>query len=87
MAMTTQEMFQMIFDGVCEIFPEAEAIELAIDTRLEQLPEWDSMAAVNFQTCLLEKFDIEVPLELLADETSLEDIVAFLKSPVSSALA
>ena len=55
-----------------------------METQLGELPEWDSMAAVNLQTILLQRFEIEVPLELLADQTMLQEIMDFLQNPVST---
>jgi acyl carrier protein len=70
-----------IFKEIEELFPECSAETLSLDTVLGQMPEWDSMAAVNLQTLLLQQYDVEVPLELLADETSLQDVIAFLENP------
>ena len=64
------------------VFPECNDMKMSMDTRLVELPEWDSMAAVNLQTFLLQQFQLEVPLELLADQTSLKDVAAFLENPV-----
>jgi acyl carrier protein len=57
---------------------------LSMETQLGELPEWDSMAAVNWQTFLLQQFEVDVPLELLADETSLQELLSFLENPPSS---
>lgn len=70
-----------IFQGLEELFPECRASDLSLETVLGDMPEWDSMAAVNLQTLLLQQYDVEVPLELLADETSLQDVIAFLENP------
>jgi acyl carrier protein len=70
-----------IFRGLEEIFPECHANDLSLETVLGEMPEWDSMAAVNLQTFLLQEYEVEVPLELLADETSLKEIIAFLENP------
>jgi acyl carrier protein len=70
-----------IFKEIEELFPECRAKDLSLETVLGEMPEWDSMAAVNLQTLLLQQYDIEVPLELLADETSLKDVITFLESP------
>lgn len=68
-----------LIEGVKEIFPECGELDLSVDSILADVPEWDSMAAVNLQTFLLQKYQIEVPLELLADDTSLQEIMAFLE--------
>ena len=70
-----------IFKGLEEIFPECRTKDLSLETVLGEMPEWDSMAAVNLQTFLLQEYEVEVPLELLADETSLKEIITFLENP------
>ncbi len=70
-----------IFKEIEELFPECNAKDLSLETVLGEMPEWDSMAAVNLQTLLLQQYEVEVPLELLADETSLQDVISFLESP------
>lgn len=73
-----------IIDGLLEIFAEAGDLNLTADSVLGELPDWDSMAAVNLQTFLLQEFSIEVPLEMLADETPIAEIAAFVQNPVSN---
>lgn len=77
-------VIDIIIEGLREFFPQTQDVEYTPQSHLGELPEWDSMAAVNLQTYLLNRFDIEVPLELLTDETALEEIVTFLKNPISS---
>lgn len=72
-----------VIQGLCEVFEDCETMALSEETLLGDLPEWDSMAAVNLQTHLHQEFQVEVPLELLADETSLQEVVAFLADPNS----
>jgi acyl carrier protein len=76
-----------IIEGVKEVFPECNDMAMTHDTQLGQLPEWDSMAAVNLQTYFQQQFEIEIPLELLGDQTNLQEIMAFLETPVSSEIA
>jgi len=73
-----------IIEGIHEIFPETEGMDFTLNSTLGDLPDWDSMAAVNLQTYLQQQMEVEVPLELLSDETTLEELAAFLKDPVSS---
>lgn len=76
-----------IIESVYEVFPECNSMDMTMETQLGELPEWDSMAAVNLQTILLQRFEIEVPLELLADQTMLQEIMDFLQNPVPSEAA
>jgi acyl carrier protein len=71
----------VLIKGLNEIFPECETMALSSETMLGDLPEWDSMAAVNFQTYLQQQFDLEVPIELLADSTSLQEVMDFITNP------
>lgn len=70
-----------IIKGLEELFPECKGNDLSVETVLGEMPEWDSMAAVNLQTFLLQQYEMEVPLELLADETSIQEVIAFLENP------
>lgn len=76
-----------IIESLREIFPECKDLMLSMETQLGELPEWDSMAAVNLQTILLQQFAIEVPLELLADQTNLQEVMDFLENPVPNEAA
>jgi acyl carrier protein len=70
-----------LIKGLEELFPECRGANLSVETALGEMPEWDSMAAVNFQTFLLQEFGLEVPLELLADETQIKEVIAYIEDP------
>lgn len=70
-----------------EVFPECGGTAMSHETQLGELPEWDSMAAVNLQTAILQQFQIEVPLELLGDQTTVQEVIDFLRNPVPSEAA
>ena len=72
----------VLIRGLHELFPDCETMALSTDTMLGDLPEWDSMAAVNFQTYIHQQFDLEIPIELLADSTSLHEVMEFIANPV-----
>jgi acyl carrier protein len=82
-----QITLERMTECLCEVFPECSDMALSIDTQLGELPEWDSMAAVNLQTILHQQFDVEAPLELLADQTKLQEIMDFLRNPVPTEAA
>ena len=82
-----QISLECIAQNLREVFPECNDMILCLDTQLGELPEWDSMAAVNLQTILLQQFEVEVPLELLADQTELQEVMDFLRDPVLSEVA
>lgn len=78
---------ERMIEGLREVFPECCDMMLSLETQLGDLPEWDSMAAVNLQTFLLQQFEVEVPLELLADQTRLQEVMDFLQDPVPNEAA
>ena len=70
-----------------EVFPECGDMPMSHETQLGELPEWDSMAAVNLQTAILQQVQIETPLELLGDQTTVREVIDFLENPVPSVAA
>jgi hypothetical protein len=44
-----QKALSMIREGIHEIFPAAVGFDIVADTVLNHIPEWDSMASVNFK--------------------------------------
>jgi acyl carrier protein len=70
-----------------EVFPECGDMPMSHETLLGELPEWDSMAAVNLQTAVLQQVQMELPLELLGDQTSVQEVIDFLENPVPSEAA
>lgn len=50
-------------------------------TRLGEIPDWDSMAAVNLQMLLNETFHVELPLELLHENTTFSDMITLMEQP------
>lgn len=74
-----QEILTRIQDGIVEILPDAAGFELGTETNLSQIPEWDSMTAVNFKVFLEETFGVRIPDELLEGESSLRDLIEFIR--------
>ncbi len=54
-------------------------------TKLAEIPNWDSMAAVNLQILINETFHVEIPLDLLHDEASFADLIGFIREPATIA--
>jgi len=78
---------EKLIEGVREVFPECSDMKMSAETQLGELPEWDSMAAVNLQTYLLRVYEVEVPLDLLADQASLDEVLAFIANPIANEAA
>lgn len=56
-------------------------------TNLGEIPNWDSMAAVNLQLIINETFHADIPLDLFQDDTSFEELIAFILHPEKIAIA
>lgn len=70
----------LLSESIKEIFPEAADLLITQDTVLDDIPGWDSMAAVNLQTKLAEVFGITIPEEMLSGETSIDEILSQIAS-------
>jgi acyl carrier protein len=73
--------------GIEDLFPEVEGIVVTRETRLGDIPDFDSMAAVNLQTFIAENFKVAIPLDLLGDDTTMKDIVDLIENPGQLAAA
>jgi acyl carrier protein len=51
------------------------------ETKLGEIPDWDSMEAVNLQILLHDTFHVDLPLELLHENTKFNDLVILMKQP------
>jgi acyl carrier protein len=79
-------IFRKIADGIKDLFPEAGDMEITLETELGQIPEWDSMSAVNLQLFLEQQFQIFVPEDLLNAETTVGEVVSFVEEPAKIAM-
>ncbi len=73
--------FQKITSGIKELFPDSTDLELKPDSALGDLPDWDSLAAVNLQAFLEQAFSLSVPGDLLHEELTLKELVDFIEKP------
>ena len=78
---------QKIQDILLENFPEIGDIAVTAETKLGEIPGWDSMVAVNLQMFLDEWFHVIIILDLLNEETTLGDLVIFIENPDKMAKA
>ncbi|MFA5182622.1 MAG: acyl carrier protein [Syntrophales bacterium] len=74
-------------EGIIDLFPEVERIDVTGETRLGDIPDFDSMAAVNLQTFIADIFNVAIPLDLLGEDTTLKEIVDFIENPGKLAAA
>jgi len=81
------DTFKKLKTGIADLFPEVEGIMLGAGTRLGEIPDFDSMAAVNLQTFIAETFNVSIPLDLLGEDTTLQEIAALIDNPEQLAAA
>jgi acyl carrier protein len=79
-----EKLLDIIKEAVLEIFPEAGNVAIESDTRLGDIPEWDSMNAVNLQTYLEKRCPVSIPLELLIEDTTVGELIRFLAQNIEN---
>ena len=72
-----QTMKQVLLDN----FFESSHGSITPETKLGEIPDWDSMEAVNLQILLHDTFHVDLPLELLHENTIFNDLVMLIKQP------
>ena len=70
-----------IIEGLRENFPDVGDIAITPDTELGEIPEWDSMSAVNFQSLVEQNFQISIPLDILNEENTIGDVISVIEEP------
>jgi acyl carrier protein len=73
--------------GIEDLFPEVGNLVITEETRLGDIPDFDSMAAVNLQSFIDDRFKVAIPLDLLGEDTTLKDIVDFIENPAQQKAA
>jgi acyl carrier protein len=81
------DILKKLKTGIEDLFPELEKIVVSGETRLGDIPDFDSMAAVNLQSYIDENFKVSIPLDLLGEDTTLKDIVDLIENPARLAAA
>ena len=72
------DILNKIKSGILDIFPEVGNLPLVAETNLGQIPDFDSMAAVNLQTFLDDIFPLKVPLDMLNEELTLGELAIYI---------
>jgi acyl carrier protein len=78
------KLFDVIKEAILEIFPEIGDMAIESGTRLGDIPEWDSMNAVNLQTYLEKRCPVSIPLELLIEDTTVGELIRFLAQNIKN---
>ncbi len=69
------DMLKVIREGLSDIFPGMPDIDLNEGSQLDEIPDWDSMASVNFQMFLQDRFRVVIPNDFLTGERTLGEII------------
>lgn len=70
-------------EGLEEIFPEAMDMDITYETRMEDLPDWESMAAVNLQALIERLYNVNIPQDAMGDETTIGELLEMINHPES----
>lgn len=73
------EVLAAIREGIPELFPGAIGFEIATETLLNDIPEWDSMTSVNFKVFLEETFGVIIPDDLLEGGSTIGEVITFIR--------
>jgi acyl carrier protein len=72
------DILTKIRNGILELFPDIGSLPITADMRLGEIPDFDSMAAVNLQTFLEGNFPLKIPLDMLNEETTIGELVVHI---------
>lgn len=67
------------FIALCEDILEIKEGTLTMDTRLDNIEEWDSLTRMDLVSYCDEKFDTTLPIEIFRDTEIFQDVVNIVK--------
>ena len=67
------------FIALCEEILELKEGTLKMDTRLDNIEEWDSLTRMDLVSYCDDKFDITLPVEIFRDAEIFQDLVDKVK--------
>lgn len=79
-----EKLLDIIKEAIMEIFPEVGDMAIDSDTRMGDIPEWDSMNAVNLQTYLEKRCAVNIPLEILIEDTTVGELARFMRRNIKN---
>lgn len=68
-------MNQKEFIALCEEVLELEEGTLKLDTRLEDIEEWDSLTRMDLVSYCDDKFNTTLPIEIFKDTKVFQDVI------------
>jgi len=73
--MTTEKDFLTFVAGVLDVAPES----ISMDTAYESIPEWDSVMQLRLTLEISSEFDVEIPVDEIADIKTLGGFYKYVK--------
>ncbi|MCH7321038.1 acyl carrier protein [Solibacillus sp. MA9] len=67
------------FIALCEEILEIKEGKLTMDTRLDNIEEWDSLTRMDLVSYCDEKFNTTLPIEIFRDTETFQDVVNIVK--------
>ena len=73
--MATEKDFISFVAGVLDVSPES----ISLDTAYESIPEWDSVMQLRLTLEISSEYDVEIPVDEIADIKTLAGFYKFVK--------
>ena len=73
--MATEKDFLSFVAGVLDVAPES----ISLDTAYESIPEWDSVMQLRLTLEISSEYDVEIPVDEIADIKTLAGFYKFVK--------
>ena len=77
------DILKKLTAAIEDLFPDLGALIIIGETRLGDIPDFDSMAAVNLQTFIETTFKITLSLDLLGEDATIAEIIDYIAHPVT----
>lgn len=76
------DILEKIKFGILNLFPDMNESSIYAEMLLGEIPDYDSMAAVNLQSFLEDSFSLKISLDLLNEKMPLEELVTHIAKNV-----
>jgi len=74
------EVFHKINEVITDYLFDIGNISINPDTRLGDLPDWDSISAVSIQMMIHEHFQVDLPLELFHNDATFGELITHVRN-------
>jgi len=74
-----KDIMERIKFGLSDLFPDTAGMQISAEMLLGEIPDYDSMAAVNLQVFLEENFHpLKIALDMLNEKMPLGELVLYI---------